>query len=439
VAAARLPATFRDLAAAALSRQQPLLALSLVAAGKEGEAAALRGIALAMLQQFDGAQQALASAMRWFRRRGDDLGHARALTAAGEVALAQRDLRRARRWLEAALPVLQRLGDARNAAWTRVVLARLCVLRSDLGSAQRLLASAPTDSDAVLRGSLLLVAAEAALRRGDVAAAAQALATAAQQLADGAPLLQREVGGAAKALRTVVARLQCGGRAFELDLRQLQRLRAGTAPPGQRPGRWLVLDRIGQRVFWLGRRGHGAALGRRPVLFALLGALVAAWPASLSWRDVAVTVFDFDSDDASLLPRARVAVERLRAALPATATIVAARNAWRLDLPVGVRPAELDLVARPAAASTASPLLALLGDGAGWSASALAAAADSSVSSVQRALRELLATGDVVAIGRARARRYLAVAGRGIASPMLLAGWFAARQTGASPNQGTNR
>jgi hypothetical protein len=40
VAAARLPAVVADLAAAALNRQRPLQALSLVAAAKDGEATA---------------------------------------------------------------------------------------------------------------------------------------------------------------------------------------------------------------------------------------------------------------------------------------------------------------------------------------------------------------------------------------------------------------
>ena len=53
-------------------------------------------------------------------------------------------------------------------------------------------------------------------------------------------------------------------------------------------------------------------------------------------------------------------------------------------------------------------LLALLSDGAAWSTSALALALGASQRTVQRALAELEAPGQVRAIGQARARRWLA-------------------------------
>ena len=52
--------------------------------------------------------------------------------------------------------------------------------------------------------------------------------------------------------------------------------------------------------------------------------------------------------------------------------------------------------------------MALLSDGAAWSTSALALALDASQRTVQRAIAELEAAGQVRAIGQARARRWVA-------------------------------
>ena len=65
-------------------------------------------------------------------------------------------------------------------------------------------------------------------------------------------------------------------------------------------------------------------------------------------------------------------------------------------------------------------LLALLADGAAWSTSALALALGASQRTVQRALVELEAAGQVRSIGQARAKRWLAPTLAGFTTILLL-------------------
>ena len=65
-------------------------------------------------------------------------------------------------------------------------------------------------------------------------------------------------------------------------------------------------------------------------------------------------------------------------------------------------------------------LLALLADGAAWSASALALALGASQRTVQRALVELEAGGQVRTLGRARAQRWLSPPLAGFTTILLL-------------------
>jgi hypothetical protein len=80
---------------------------------------------------------------------------------------------------------------------------------------------------------------------------------------------------------------------------------------------------------------------------------------------------------------------------------------------------EVVVLAPPVDGDQAS-LLALLGDGASWSTSALALAMDASQRTVQRALAELQAAGRVRSIGQARARRWLAPPLAGFTTILLL-------------------
>ena len=74
----------------------------------------------------------------------------------------------------------------------------------------------------------------------------------------------------------------------------------------------------------------------------------------------------------------------------------------------------------PPIAGEQAALVALLSDGAAWSTSALALALGDSQRTVQRALAELEAGGQVRAIGQARARRWLAAPLVGFTTILLL-------------------
>jgi len=65
-------------------------------------------------------------------------------------------------------------------------------------------------------------------------------------------------------------------------------------------------------------------------------------------------------------------------------------------------------------------VLALLADGETWSSSALALAVGASQRTVQRALDNLLSEGKVQAIGRGRARRWMAPPVPGFPTTLLL-------------------
>ena len=114
--------------------------------------------------------------------------------------------------------------------------------------------------------------------------------------------------------------------------------------------------------------------------------------------------------------RLRVEIGRLRALLAPLARIEATANGFVL-LPLNER--DVVLLAPPVDGDQAS-LLALLGDGAPWSTSALALALGESQRTVQRALAELAATGKVRSTGRARARRWLAPPLTGFTTVLLL-------------------
>ena len=78
------------------------------------------------------------------------------------------------------------------------------------------------------------------------------------------------------------------------------------------------------------------------------------------------------------------------------------------------------VVLEPLTEDANARVLALLGDGERWSSSALALALGASQRTVQRALDELLAAGRVRAIGKARARRWMAPPVPGFPTSLLL-------------------
>jgi hypothetical protein len=114
--------------------------------------------------------------------------------------------------------------------------------------------------------------------------------------------------------------------------------------------------------------------------------------------------------------RLRVEIGRLRALARSFARIEATERGFAL-VPLVERPV---VVLVPPIDGEQASLLALLADGAAWSTSALALALDASQRTVQRALVELEAAGQVRSIGRARAQRWLAPPLAGFTTILLL-------------------
>src|SRR5262245_51781788 len=116
-------------AAIALARGDPLTALSETNGRSDPHALAIRGIALAQLEELPAARRSLERAAAEFERTGAVLYRARAAAALAEIAANERDLDRALESLVRSGDELEALGDHKNAAWCRLVEGRLHVLR----------------------------------------------------------------------------------------------------------------------------------------------------------------------------------------------------------------------------------------------------------------------------------------------------------------------
>jgi hypothetical protein len=354
----------------------------------------LRGIAMAQLGELERGRELLRLAARTFGAR-EVVARARCVVAEAEVALAMRDFTAVPRPLSAAAATLEAHGDHANAQQARLVAARRLVLLGRLADADAMLAHAHVFSGAppALAAIGALIAAEIALRALRTGAARTALshACAAAQRA-GIPALLAEAKEALAVLeRPAARRIDAGGeRLVKLD-DVAALLASGT----------FTVDAC--------RRGLAAGgvfvpLASRPVLFALARVLAEAWPGDADRETLIAQAFRTRHQDDTHRARLRVEIGRLRKlAAPLAGIDATARGfAWRIGdrQPVAV-------LAPPIAGDQAS-LLALLSDGAAWSTSALAQAMDTSQRTVQRALAELEADGQVRAIGQGRARRWLA-------------------------------
>ena len=121
-------------AAQRLAHGDALGALNAISGDEGGHARALRGIALAQLEELEAAQRELRLAARAFEAQ--PLYHARALAALAEVAAARREIGTALDALATAADRLAEVGDRRNAAWMRLVRARVLVLIGALSEAR---------------------------------------------------------------------------------------------------------------------------------------------------------------------------------------------------------------------------------------------------------------------------------------------------------------
>jgi DNA-binding transcriptional ArsR family regulator len=392
-------------AARALAAGDALGALKRVALREDPPALALRGIAMAQLGEHPRARELLRRAARGFGSQ-ETLAHARCVVAEAEVALAMRDLGRSPHALMAATDTLEARGDRGNALQGRLIAARRWLLLGRLSEASAALESVDTQGHApALAAVAELSRAELALRSLDTRTALSALAHA-QWAAEraGVPALLTEVADARAVLARPAARRLGAGTAQPLRLAEVEAVLGSGA---------LVLDACRRGL----RAGTSAwPLARRPVLFALAQALAEAWPADANREAIIERVFRTRHPDETHRARLRVEMGRLRALVKPVACIEATARGFMLT-PLGGREV---VVLLPPIAGEQAALLALLADGAAWSTSALALALDASQRTVQRALAELEAAGQVRAIGRARAQRWLAPTLAGFTTILLL-------------------
>ena len=396
-------------AARALAFGDTLGALKHVGVRDDPPALALRGIAMAQLGEHPRARELLRRAARAFGAH-EALARARCVVAEAEVALAMRDLRGSPRALAAAAATLEARADRANALQARLIALRRLLLLGRLEEAAAALSRLHVDASArglppALLAVAELAAAEVALRSLRTAPAQAALARA-REAAEQArvPALLAEVAEARAALDRPAARRVQAGHEQPLRLEEVEALLASGA---------LVVDAC--------RRGlrAGAAwlpLARRPVLFALARALAEAWPGDMDRHALIARAFGTRRPNESHRSRLRVEIGRLRALAAPLARIEASERGFALT-PRGGRAV---VVLVPPIDGDQASLLALLGDGAAWSTSALALALGASQRTVQRALAELEAAGRVRSIGRARTKRWLSPPLAGFTTILLL-------------------
>jgi len=392
-------------AARSLATGDPLNALNLIALRDDAPALALRGIAMAQLGDLPRARTLLRRAARAFGPR-EAIGRARCVVAEAEIALVSRDLGWPGKPLEAAGAVLERHGDRSNAAHARYLAIRRLLLIGHLDQAERLIAELDTRSlPKASLAALQLVVGGIAIRRLRIKAARAALIEA-QSIARQARIasLVAEVESAIGVLDAPAARLLARGTVSPLRLDDVEALLAS---------RTLVVDACRHAV---SQSGKVISLETRPVLFALARTLAEAFPGDVARATLLARAFGARQVDASHRARLRVEIGRLRKALRAVARIEATKDGFALQPRHGRDVAVL----APRADEAHASVLALLADGETWSSSALALALGASQRTVQRALDELKADGKVEAIGRGRARRWMAPPLPGFPSTLLL-------------------
>jgi hypothetical protein len=391
-------------AARALQAGDPLGALKRIALRDDAPALALRGIAMAQLGELAKARVLLRRAARAFGPR-ERVERARCVTAEAEVAFVSRDLHWPTHALDEARRAFDALGDRDNALHAALLQIRRLLLIGRVteagGALDKLdLRTAP----AMLTARGELVAFEIALRRGHTAPARAALARA-RAAADrsGIPPLRAEVERAELTLALPAARLIAKGTERPLVLAEVEALLAS---------QHLIVDAC-RRAARSERRE--VRLERRPVLFALLRSLAEAWPGEATREMLCERAFRARRINESHRARLRVELGRLRRELRSLADVRATPGGFTL-LP---RSGEVQVLAPPIESPDAE-VLALMADGEAWSTSALALALDSSQRTVQRSLGALESSGKVRALGRARARRWLAAPVAGFATTLLL-------------------
>jgi hypothetical protein len=392
-------------AAQALASGDPLAALQRVALREDPPALALRGIAMAQLGELTRARQLLHRAARAFGSR-ERVARARCAVAEAEIALAARDLSPSTRAIDAARRVLEQHGDGANAAHAQLIAIRHQLLLGRVREAEALLAARDwSAAPPMLTAIAELAAADIALRQAHARTARRALERARAAAARARiPMLAAEVEHAMQALSVPAARLIAHGQEQVLKLDAVEDLLSSES---------VVVDacrrsvRASERV---------VAFAKRPVLFSLARALAEAWPSDATRDALIERAFGARRANDSHRARLRVELGRLRRELRGIAEVRATARGYELHSR-GERPI---VVLAPPIEEVDTTLLALLADGTAWSTSALALAHGSSQRTVQRLLSALEAAGRVRSLGRARARRWLAMPLTGFTTTLLL-------------------
>ncbi len=378
-------------AAQALRRGDPLAALSLASGRKDALGLAVRGAALAQLEEHEEAERCLREATRVARAASDSQTAARAELALVEIALARRDLAAARRGLDACEGAFGR--DPANATFVAVLRARLELLGSRTGSAKAALAGRPGESDALSTAIIRLCSAEVALAEGDVASCLTRLREAhasAERSRHGFLLAEIEAGEAR--LRAPAARVVRGDANRSIDVLELAALRGVTEE--------AILD-VPRRRLRVG--GRVVDLAKRPLLFRLLELLSTRAPEVVPPADLVAT-FGARRVNESHLANLRVEIGRLRRLLPKPLGIESSGGGYRLRMNDSI------VMIYALEPTEEADVEALLSDGQAWRTEEVALALGLAKRTAQRKLGGLERAGRVVAIGKARSRRYRSVA-----------------------------
>lgn len=392
-------------AAQALASGNALGALNYIALRDDPPALALRGIAMAQLGDLNRAKTLLRNAARAFGP-AETVARARCVVAEAEIALISRDLNWPVKALEAAHDALDQHGDLTNAAHARYLAIRRLLLIGQLGQAERLIMDFdPAPLSAASRAAFELAVAGIAIRRLRTSTARAALARAEHAARQaGIASLAAEVESMALLLDAPAARLIAYGKTRILQLDDVEVLLGSKA---------FVVDAC-RRIVW--HASKAISLESRPVLFALARTLAEAWPGDVTRAALLARAFRAKYADESHRARLRVEIGRLRKALGGAADIEATQDGFVL-VPRCAR--DVAVLAPPTDEAHAT-VLSRLADGEAWSSSALALVLGASQRTVQRALDDLAADGKVQAIGRGRARRWMAPPVPGFPTALLL-------------------
>ncbi|MBD9478076.1 helix-turn-helix domain-containing protein [Pseudoxanthomonas sp. PXM02] len=389
----------------ALTAGDVLGALKHVGWRDDPAALALRGIAMAQLGDYPRARDLLRRAVRGFGPR-EPLARARCVVAEAEVALALRDFGTTPQRLDEAALVLSTRGDHANARHAQLIALRRSLLLGRLDAARAALAGLDLEGAPASHHALAgLAAAELAMRSLRTREARLALQRAQAAAAHARiPALTAEIAQLESLLQRPAARILHAGHEQPVTLDEVEALLASGA---------LVVDAVRHTV-----RDANAVetLARRPVLFALLRALALGWPGDVDRTALIARVFRTRDPDETHRARLRVEIGRLRRLLAPFADLPATARGFQL-VPHGPRGV---VVLAPPVEGEQGALHGLLADGMAWSTSALALATGDSQRAVQRALAIMETAGQVRAIGRARAQRWVASPLVGFTTILLL-------------------